>query len=95
MKILNTYICNNDNETKQIEQKYIEYYKSSLNSISSYSTYKNVELDKFLETQLNNIEKEYDGTFIGEIDDKLVEKFLNIEPITFQYKNQSEVYASG
>jgi len=57
MKILNTYICNNDNETKQIEQKYIEYYKSSLNSISSYSTYKNVELDKFLETQLNNIEK--------------------------------------
>jgi hypothetical protein len=56
MKILDQYYCSNNIQAKQIEQKYIDFYKPTMNTSDSYikdETFNN-EIDKFVELKLNN-----------------------------------------
>jgi len=62
MEILNTFYCKNEYDARQIEQKYIDYFKTTLNSVKAYSkTFINKELDRQLEFILNN----YDDKILG------------------------------
>jgi hypothetical protein len=65
MKILNHYYCKDEYDVRQIEQKYIDFYKSNMNSINAYSKpFKNEELDRQIEFELNNYSEKILGCFL-------------------------------
>jgi len=65
MKILSHYYCENKYDARQIEQKYIDFYKATMNSINAYSKpFKNEELDRQLEFELKNYSEKILGCFL-------------------------------
>ena len=64
MEILNTFYCKNEYDARQIEQKYMDHYKTTLNSVKAYSKpFINKELDRELEFILNNYNDKILGCF--------------------------------
>ena len=66
MTKLNQHYCKNVYEARQIEQKYIDIFKPTLNSVRAYSKlYMNIELDRQLDIELYNILNIYDDNLLG------------------------------
>ena len=65
MKIINHYYCNNEYEARQIEQKYIDVFKATMNSVRAYSkTFINEELDRQLEFEINDYTDKILGCYL-------------------------------
>jgi hypothetical protein len=65
MKILNYYYCKNQYESRQIEQKYIEIFKATLNSVRAYSkSHIDEELDRQLEFQIQDFSNSILGCYL-------------------------------
>jgi len=96
IKILNYYYCNNENEARQIEQKYIDTYKSTMNSIRAYSLNKNInkKLDKELEYELNYEINVLNCNIFGYFLYDFYDDFENSENMACQYCNKiySNIY---
>jgi hypothetical protein len=54
MKIISHHYCNNPDDSRQIEQKYIDFFKTTMNSVRAHSKVINEQLDKELEIKLND-----------------------------------------
>ena len=65
MRILCDYYYSNHHDTRQIEQKYIDVFKTALNSIRAYSkSFINEELDRRLEFELRDFSNKILGCFL-------------------------------
>jgi hypothetical protein len=65
MRILSHYYYSNNYDTRQIEQKYIDVFKTTLNSIRAYSkSFINEELDRQLEFELRDFSNKILGCFL-------------------------------
>ena len=63
---LNFHECRDDLESRQIEQKYIDLFNSTLNTIRAYSkTYFNDELNRHIEIEVSNILNIYSNSILG------------------------------
>jgi hypothetical protein len=64
MKILNHYYCD-QYEARQIEQKYIDIFKATLNSVRAYSKpFINEELDRLIEFQIQDFSNKILGCYL-------------------------------
>lgn len=65
MKIMNCYYCKDEYEARQIEQKYMEIFKSTMNSNRAYSkSLIDMELDRKLSFELNNHDDRILGCYV-------------------------------
>ena len=65
MRILSHYYYSNHHDARQIEQKYIDVFKTTLNSIRAYSkSFINEELDRRLEFELRDFSNKILGCFL-------------------------------
>ena len=65
MKIINHYYCDNEYEARQIEQKYIDIFKPTMNSVRAYSKpFINEELDRQLEFEINDYKDKTFGCYL-------------------------------
>ena len=65
MKIMNHYYCKDAYEARQIEQKYIDIFNSTMNSVRAYSkSFINEELDRELEFELIDYSNRLLGCFL-------------------------------
>ncbi len=65
MKMINKYYCKSEDEARQIEQKYIDFFNPSLNSINSYVNENiNKDLDRQLDIELYNYDNKLLGYFL-------------------------------
>lgn len=65
MKIMNHYYCSDVYESRQIEQKYIDFFKASMNTVRACSNnIINEELDRELEFELNDYSDRLFGCFL-------------------------------
>lgn len=65
IKIINHYYCNNEYEARQIEQKYIDIFKATMNSVRAYSkSFINEELDRQLEFEINDFSDKILGCYL-------------------------------
>ena len=83
MKIINHYYCNNEYEARQIEQKYIDIFKATMNSVRAYSkSFINEELDRQLEFEINDFSNKILGCY-------LYDYYLDFDPqIECEYCNK-------
>ena len=88
IKILNHYYCKNDNDARQIEQKYIDFYKPTMNTKNAYiNRFKNDELDRQLEFEFKNYSEKLLGCFLYDFllysdeydENKIICEFCNTE----------------
>uniref|UniRef100_A0A6C0DZT0 GIY-YIG domain-containing protein n=1 Tax=viral metagenome TaxID=1070528 RepID=A0A6C0DZT0_9ZZZZ len=86
MKILNHYYCKDEYDMRQIEQKYIDFYKPTMNSTNACSKpFKNEELNRQIESELKNYSDKILGCFLY---DFLLDDFLDYNVIfTCEYCN--------
>ncbi len=62
MKILNHYYCKDEYESRQIEQKYMDVFKATMNSMRAYSK---SDIDKELDRQLEFELKDFSNKILG------------------------------
>lgn len=65
MRIMNHYYYSNHHDTRQIEQKYIDIFKATLNTVRAYSkSFINEDLDRQLEFELGDFSNRILGCFL-------------------------------
>ena len=65
MKIMNHYYCKDEYEARQIEQKYMDIFKSTMNTVRAYSKcFINEELDRQLEFEINDFSDRILGCYL-------------------------------
>jgi hypothetical protein len=65
MKVIYHYYCKDKYEARQIEQKWIDVFKSTMNSIRAYSKENmDEQLDRELENEINNFSEKLLGCFL-------------------------------
>ena len=64
MKVMNHYYCKNEYEARQIEQKYMDIFNCTMNSVRAYSkSFIDQELDRQLEFELNDFSNRLLGCY--------------------------------
>ena len=65
MKIMNHYYCKDEYEARQIEQKYMDIFKVTMNSVRAYSkSFIDQELDRQLEFEINDFSDRILGCYL-------------------------------
>ena len=65
MKIMNHYYCKDEYEARQIEQKYMDIFKATMNSVRAYSkSFIDKELDRQLEFEINDFSDRILGCYL-------------------------------
>jgi len=78
MRIIGDYNCKNECEARQIEQKYIEIFKTTMNSVRAHSkSFFDKELDRKLSFELNNYNDRILGCYLYDYLDLEVYKSEN------------------
>jgi hypothetical protein len=91
MKIINHYYCKNDSEARQIEQKYIDIFKPTMNSMRACSkSFIDQELDRQLEFEIKDFSDKILGCYVYDYIDLDLEEQLECE---FCKKILSTIYS--
>jgi hypothetical protein len=89
MRIIGDYHCKNECEARQIEQKYIEIFKTTMNSVRAHSkSFFDEELDRKLSFELNNYNDRILGCYLYDYLDLEV----YCETKQTEYKDNKSVY---
>jgi hypothetical protein len=91
MRIMGQYHYNNHYDARQIEQKYIDIFNSTLNSTRAYSkSFINEELDRLLEFELRDFTNKILGCFLYDyLDD--TDKIMECQFCNKNFSNKSNL----